>query len=89
MSADLVIVLTAVLVAIPCALLGTLLVLRQMSMMGDAISHAVLPGHCHSLLYLGEPGCAHLANRSRIFGLLQRCSSRLSETREGSRRTPL
>ena len=44
MSADFVIVLTAVLVAVPCSVLGTLLVLRQMSMMGDAISHAVLPG---------------------------------------------
>ena len=44
MSPDLVIVVTAVLVAIPCALLGTFLVLRQMAMMGDAISHAVLPG---------------------------------------------
>lgn len=44
MSADFVIILTAVLVAVPCALLGTLLVLRQMAMMGDAISHAVLPG---------------------------------------------
>lgn len=44
MSPDLVVVLTAVLVAVPCALLGTFLVLRQMAMMGDAISHAVLPG---------------------------------------------
>jgi manganese/zinc/iron transport system permease protein len=44
MSPHLIIVVTAVLVAIPCALLGTLLVLRQMAMMGDAISHAVLPG---------------------------------------------
>ena len=44
MSPDLIIVLTAVLVAVPCALLGTFLVLRQMAMMGDAISHAVLPG---------------------------------------------
>ena len=43
-GAGLVIMLTAVLVAVPCALLGTLLVLRRMSMMGDAISHAVLPG---------------------------------------------
>jgi ABC-type Mn2+/Zn2+ transport system permease subunit len=44
LSPDLVVVVTAVLVAVPCALLGTFLVLRQMSMMGDAISHAVLPG---------------------------------------------
>lgn len=30
--------------AIPCAVLGTFLVLRRMSLLGDAISHAVLPG---------------------------------------------
>jgi len=35
---------TGALVAIPCALLGCFLVLRKMSMVGDAISHAVLPG---------------------------------------------
>lgn len=33
-----------VLCAMACALLGNFLVLRKMSMMGDAISHAVLPG---------------------------------------------
>ena len=34
----------AALSAMSCALLGNFLVLRRMSMMGDAISHAVLPG---------------------------------------------
>lgn len=38
------IILTGSLVAINCGLLGNFLVLRQMSMIGDAISHAVLPG---------------------------------------------
>ncbi len=32
------------LVAIPCGLLGCYLILRKMAMVGDAISHAVLPG---------------------------------------------
>ena len=36
--------LTAAVVAATCALPGTFLVLRQMSMMSDAISHAILPG---------------------------------------------
>ncbi|MBA2443631.1 MAG: metal ABC transporter permease [Rubrobacter sp.] len=44
MSSDFIIITTGILVAVPCALLGTMLVLRQMAMMGDAISHAVLPG---------------------------------------------
>ncbi|MHC4989480.1 MAG: metal ABC transporter permease [Planctomycetota bacterium] len=38
------IVVVGVLCALSCALLGNFLVLRRMSMMGDAISHAVLPG---------------------------------------------
>ena len=38
------IVVIGVLASVSCALLGNFLVLRKMSMMGDAISHAVLPG---------------------------------------------
>lgn len=38
------IILTAILVALPCSMLGCFLILRKMVMIGDAISHAVLPG---------------------------------------------
>ena len=38
------VVLTGALCAMACALPGAQLVLRRRSMMGDAISHAVLPG---------------------------------------------
>ncbi|MGB1206984.1 MAG: metal ABC transporter permease [Chitinophagales bacterium] len=38
------IILTGSLVATSCGLLGCYLILRKMSMVGDAISHAVLPG---------------------------------------------
>ncbi len=38
------IAITAMLSALACALPGCFLVLRRLSMMGDAISHAVLPG---------------------------------------------
>lgn len=38
------IAVTGMLCAISCAIPGAFLVLRKMSMMGDAISHAVLPG---------------------------------------------
>ena len=41
---DLFIILTASLVAINASVLGVFLVLRKMSMVGDAISHSVLPG---------------------------------------------
>ncbi|MEL7145703.1 MAG: metal ABC transporter permease [Bacteroidota bacterium] len=38
------IIITGALVAISCGLLGCFLILRKMAMIGDAISHAVLPG---------------------------------------------
>lgn len=41
---DLFPLLAAVLAALVCGLLGNYLVLRQLSLMGDAISHSVLPG---------------------------------------------
>lgn len=44
MSTDFWIILTGALVAVSCSLLGCFLVLRKMAMVGDAISHAVLPG---------------------------------------------
>lgn len=53
LSVDVPAVLAAVLSACACALLGTFLLLRRMSMLGDAISHAVLPGIVASFLLLG------------------------------------
>lgn len=44
MNAHLQIILTAGLVATACGLLGPFLVLRRVALMGDAVSHAVLPG---------------------------------------------
>ncbi len=38
------IIITAAMIAISCGLLGVFMMLRKMSMTGDAISHAVLPG---------------------------------------------
>jgi manganese/zinc/iron transport system permease protein len=51
---DLWIVVIGALTAIACALPGCFLVLRQMSMMGDAISHAVLPGLAIAFLVTGS-----------------------------------
>lgn len=44
MSPTVVILLVGSIIAASCALVGTFLVLRQMALLGDAISHAVLPG---------------------------------------------
>ena len=57
MSSDLIIIGTAVLVAANCASLGAFLVLRQMAMMSDAISHAVLLGIVIACLLLVEGDC--------------------------------
>ena len=50
---DLPAMLAALLATCACALLGNFLVLRRQSLMGDAISHAVLPGLVGSFLILG------------------------------------
>lgn len=44
LSLDMPPLLTAAFASVACALLGNFLVLRKLSLMGDAISHAVLPG---------------------------------------------
>ncbi len=48
------IILAGSLVAIPCGLLGCFLILRKMAMVGDAISHAVLPGIVIAFLLSGN-----------------------------------
>lgn len=51
---DLHLILVGVLCAMACALPGVFLLLRRMSMMGDAISHAVLPGLAVAFLVSGS-----------------------------------
>lgn len=53
-SLDSWIVAIAAVNAVACALLGVFLVLRRMSMMGDALSHAVLPGLAVAFLLTGS-----------------------------------
>ncbi len=53
-SLDTWIVIAAILSAVACALPGNFLVLRRMSLMGDAISHAVLPGIAVAFLVSGS-----------------------------------
>jgi manganese/zinc/iron transport system permease protein len=53
LSTDLPALLAATFAAVSCALLGNFLVLRRQSLMGDAISHAVLPGLVAAFLIAG------------------------------------
>ncbi|MFL5731290.1 MAG: metal ABC transporter permease [Cytophagaceae bacterium] len=48
------IILTGSLVAVSCGILGCYLVLRKMAMIGDAISHSVLPGIVIAFLFTGS-----------------------------------
>ena len=53
-----------------CALLGNYLVLRRMSMMGDAISHAVLPGLAIAFLITGSRESLPMLLGAVIIGVL-------------------
>jgi manganese/zinc/iron transport system permease protein len=56
LTLDFVPLLTSIFAALSCALLGNFLVLRKISLMGDAISHTVLPGIVFSFLIFETRG---------------------------------
>ncbi len=64
------IVVVGGLCAVSCALLGNYLVLRKLSMMGDAISHAVLPGLALAFLYTGARGSWVMFIGAAVVGIL-------------------
>lgn len=64
------IVVIGVLAAGSCALVGNFLVLRKMSMMGDAISHAVLPGLAIAFLVTGARSSLFMFIGAAIVGVL-------------------
>ena len=64
------IILTGTLVAVSAGLLGCFLVLRKMSMLGDAISHSVLPGIVIAVLFSGSRDPLTMVIGAGILGLL-------------------
>lgn len=64
------IILTGALVAVSCSMLGSFLVLRKMSMVGDAISHAVLPGIVIAFLLSGSRSTTPMLIGAAFFGIL-------------------
>jgi manganese/zinc/iron transport system permease protein len=64
------ILLTGVLAATSCALLGTFLVLRRMSLLGDAISHAVLPGIAIAFFFSDSRAILPMFVGAAAFGLI-------------------
>lgn len=64
------ILLTGALVASCCCILGVFLVLRKMAMIGDAISHSVMPGIVIAFLLSGSRDSLLMMFSALIFGLL-------------------
>ena len=69
-SLDTWIVVAGALSAASCALLGCFLLVRRMSMMGDAISHAVLPGLAVAFLMSGSRDSLPMLAGAVVVGLL-------------------
>ena len=64
------IILIGSLVACSCSLVGCYLVLRKMSMVGDAISHAVLPGIVIAYMLSGSRDTIYMLAGAIFLGLL-------------------
>jgi manganese/zinc/iron transport system permease protein len=63
------IILVGCLVSVSCGLLGCYLILRKMAMVGDAISHAVLPGIVIAFLISGYRDSFMMLLGAGIFGM--------------------
>lgn len=63
------VILTSILAASACALIGSFLVLRQNAMLGDAISHAVLPGLVIAFLVTSSRNVLPMIIGAGIMGL--------------------
>ncbi|TAF35209.1 MAG: metal ABC transporter permease [Cytophagales bacterium] len=64
------VVIIGALVAASCSILGSFLVLRRMAMLGDAISHAVLPGIVMAYFYTGDRNPLAMLVGAVLIGLL-------------------
>lgn len=69
-SLDLIAILTALFSALACTLLGNFLLLRKLSLMGDAISHSVLPGIVIAFLITGSRASLPVFIGALIAGLV-------------------
>src|ERR1044072_7715285 len=64
------IILIGAMTNVACALVGCYLVLRRMSLMGDAIAHAVLPGLVLAFVFSGSFNILPLFIAAAVIGLL-------------------
>ena len=66
---DFLTLLTAITIAVSCSLLGCFLVLRKTVMVGDAISHSVLPGIAIAYLLSSSFNSVFMLIGAAIFGV--------------------
>jgi manganese/zinc/iron transport system permease protein len=64
------IIVAGMLCAVAASLLGNLILLRRMSLMGDAISHSVLPGIAAAFLFTGNRGSLPVLLGAAAMGML-------------------
>lgn len=64
------IIITALIIAINCGLLGVFLMLRRKAMVGDAISHSVLPGIVIAYLISGSRASFMMLIGAAVLGML-------------------
>ena len=80
--------LCSILVAVGCGVLGCFVVLRRMALIGDALSHAVLPGVVLAFIFTGDTRPIPLLIGALISGLvaavLINLTTRHSRTKEDS-----
>ena len=69
-SGELWTVVVGIVCNVSCAILGCYLVLRRLSLMGDAISHAVLPGIALAVLLTGQITSVVILVGAMAFGIL-------------------
>src|SRR5690606_18238840 len=69
-SNEWIILATGLLAAVSCAIVGSFLLLRKMAMIGDAISHAVLPGIVIAFLLSGSRDSFWMMFAASAVGLL-------------------
>jgi manganese/zinc/iron transport system permease protein len=64
------VVWAALLLGVTCGVLGSFIVLRRQSLLGDAIGHAVLPGVCMGFLLAGSRSLGALMAGALVAGLI-------------------
>lgn len=88
LSIDLPAILAATFACLSCALVGNFLVLRRQSLMGDAVSHAVLPGIVAGFLVAGTrdtfPMLAGALVAALVAGVLIELVRRLGKVEAGA-----